>query len=107
MEKKRDLNIGGLEIDEEEIASNKTNRNPNSKSTKTQYSTEETHLKSSLKTKTFPQTKQPQITNFLFHLTKFLKNPFPVSSSCPQITDPPPKYTNIKKKINKINISIL
>ena len=67
----RDLNINGLEIYEEEITSNKTYRNPKSKSTKTQYSTEEPHLKSppkkkkSLKTKTFPQTKQPQITNSL------------------------------------------
>lgn len=43
-EKDRDLNIAGLEVDEQEISSYKTNRNSDSKSTQTQYSTEKTHL---------------------------------------------------------------
>jgi hypothetical protein len=97
--RERDLDIAGLEIYEEEIPSNNTNRNSKSKSTKTQYGTEETHLK--------PPSKKPN-KNFLTNQTtpghNFLafsrllrripenkKTPFPIPSSSPQITDPPPE----------------
>ena len=94
----RDLNINGLEIYEEEITSNKTYRNPKSKSTKTQYSTEEPHLKSppkkkkKLKNQNFPTnqtTPDHKFPLFLFpNLENSSKPHFPGSSSSPQITDP-------------------
>jgi hypothetical protein len=88
-----------LEIDEEEIPSNKTNRNSKSKSTKTQYGTEETHLKSPSKksNKNFPTNQTTPDHNFLAFsrllrkIPENKKNPFPIPSSSPQITDPPPK----------------
>lgn len=45
------LNISGLIVDEHEVTSHKPSRNSNSKSTKTQYNTEETHLKTHAKKK--------------------------------------------------------
>jgi hypothetical protein len=36
--------MSGLNVNEEKIARNETNGNPNSKSKKSEYSTEETHL---------------------------------------------------------------
>lgn len=42
------LNIGGLEVDEEKVASHETNRNPNPKSQKPQNGTKETHFNSIL-----------------------------------------------------------
>lgn len=89
--RERDLNIAGLEIDEEEIPSNKTNRNSNSKSPKPQYGTEETHLKSTSKkpNKNFPtnQTTPDQnvlaLSCLLRKNPENMKNPFTIPSSSP------------------------
>lgn len=97
--RERDLDIAGLEIYEEEIPSNKTNRNSNSKSTKTKYGTEETHLKSPSKkpnknfltNQTTPDHNVLALSRLLRKFPENKKNPFPISSSSPQITDPPPK----------------
>ena len=46
-EKNTNLNVIGLNIDEKEVANNKANGDPNSKSKKAQYSTKKPHLNSS------------------------------------------------------------